>query len=186
MLTKVNITRAKASPEGVFMIKNKKGLLLIVILLIISGLSITVMLTIPREALTLSRQEEQTLIDSLMSVENSINSALRRVEFKEMLRRTVGRPPAPTPPFTTYYMPEYFPTPAEDLTQTFWKKTLYGSYILDYDESLIFLDNLTRLGYLVERMYYPPPVLKNKNSRWRVMISEKFDYSELYQYNPYP
>jgi type II secretory pathway pseudopilin PulG len=139
---------------------NKKGVLLIIVLLVVLSLSMSIMLTIPREVRDLQRNREKHYIDALMTIENAINAYVRESEFKELLN---GVPSYPSG----------------------WNTNSYGSRYLSGTDAIKFLDNLKDKGYIVKRIYDPPPVFNNKPSSWVVMITEAATEDDLFKYNPY-
>ncbi|MGM0606962.1 MAG: hypothetical protein ACQESP_00955 [Candidatus Muiribacteriota bacterium] len=177
----------------------RKGMLLILILLIIAGLSLTIMLTMPRETLQFTRSTERQYIDALKSIENSINSGIKHMEFEEFFEIPVDGEGVidiidySDDPLDLVSNPDIYPAPPEK-NELFWNISAYGNYYIRGDKANLFLFNLERKGYLARRVYLrydsdegwqPSPVLKNEPTQWVVMVSYISDPEDMYFYRPF-
>ena len=149
--------------KSTFYYLNQRGILLLTVLLIIMGISLSITLTIPREVRKIERMKEQSFIDSLVALESGVNNALKEAEFSELC----------TSPYNIGVYP------------TAWPTSPNGGRVLTGNTALNFLHNLQDRGMLIESIYNPPPVFNGSSSSWVVLVTEVSDPQDLTQYNSY-
>jgi|GEM_PF-4877836 len=149
--------------KNTFYYLNQRGILLLTVLLIIVGISLSITLTIPREVRKLERMKEQSFIDAMVALESGVNNALREVDFSDLC----------TSPYNVGTYP------------VSWTAAPSGGRVLTGTKAMNFLHNLEDRGMIINSIYDPPPVFNGNSSSWVVLVTEVSDPQDLLLYNSY-